>query len=255
MYRAVHTFEDQTYISNAARLLPIHLWPEAVAFAPPSEVAEVVLDDPEDPRFGAMTVQAPTGTLIESAARVVGDTSVPFHVSADARSATSDGAYDWGAGTGNALLTLRVDDAAEPSTLFRDGSVIVRDGDVPRAQGVIAIQTSWGPPEIVEHPEDVTVIATNPAEFRTSSEGHDVRTQWQVSKDQGKTWEVIDGATGNSYTVGSTSLIMDGWLYRALHTNAAGERATHSATLTVLPLPAQASVAVRPITRLVFSLG
>ncbi len=106
-------------------------------------------------------------------------------------------------------------------------------------------------PVITEHPRDVSVFEGFPAEFSSTADGQGVATQWQVSRDSGQTWTDVDDATGASLRIEAASAAMNGWQYRAVHTNVGGVSITHPARLTVRSGPPRASVGVTPVVRMV----
>jgi hypothetical protein len=58
--------------------------------------------------------------------------------------------------------------------------------------------------------------------------------QWQVSTDGGVTFTNIAGATGTSFTIGSTTASENGYEYQAVFTNSLGSATTTAAILTIL---------------------
>jgi hypothetical protein len=60
-----------------------------------------------------------------------------------------------------------------------------------------------------------------------------VTVQWQISTDGGVTFTNINGATGTSYTIATTTLLENGYRYRAVFSNSLGSATTAVATLTV----------------------
>lgn len=111
-------------------------------------------------------------------------------------------------------------------------------------------------PVVEVHPASTTVIEGNRVELVTAHTGTTFPTtvQWQRSTDGGETWADVEGEAGSTLTLATTTLEMDGWQLRAVHTNAAGSAVTDAATLTVHPVPPQATVSIIPTVRLVDQL-
>lgn len=93
-------------------------------------------------------------------------------------------------------------------------------------------------PVVITDPASVTALAGQAAQF-TVSASTGATLQWQQSIDQGVTWTplsdggVYSGATTSTLDVSSTSLSLDGILYRAVATNSRGSAASRPARLTV----------------------
>ena len=57
--------------------------------------------------------------------------------------------------------------------------------------------------------------------------------QWQISTNGGGSWSSIGGATATTYRIESTSVSENGYEYRAVFKNVAGEATSGVAALTV----------------------
>jgi len=57
--------------------------------------------------------------------------------------------------------------------------------------------------------------------------------QWQVSTDNGATWNNISGATNPNYTITGANTNQDGWKYRAVFSNSCGTAITNAMLLHV----------------------
>lgn len=135
------------------------------------------------------------------------------------------------------FMHMRLSEDAPRGAVLEGGAMrmLSPDGE-PLATGTFTV-TVLDVPIVGEHPVDVIVDVGSDAEFTTSAAGDDVRTQWQVSTDGGATWSDIDGATGTTLHLEATTAEMNGWRYRAIHTNAAGSVYTDRAVLTVRTAP------------------
>lgn len=115
-----------------------------------------------------------------------------------------------------------------------DDGVLYSAGDnVPST--VTKLTVVWATaPTITAQPENKTVSVGETETFTVTANGEPAPTyQWQVSKDSGNSWEDISGATGNSYTTEAATMSMNGWQYRCVVTNSAGNATSNVATLTV----------------------
>ena len=83
-----------------------------------------------------------------------------------------------------------------------------------------------------------TVAASNPVP------AYPTRCQWQLSRDGGRTWLDIPGATGAAYATGPATSQMNGWRYRCRARNL-GAAASDAAMLTVIAAP-QPTAAPQP---------
>lgn len=135
------------------------------------------------------------------------------------------------------FMRMRLSEDAPPGAVLQGGAMrmLSPDGE-PFAAGAFTV-TVLDLPIVEEHPVDVIVDVGSDAEFTTSASGDGVRTQWQVSADGGATWSDIVRATGTTLRVEATTAEMNGWRYRAVHTNAAGSVSTDHAVLAVRTAP------------------
>ncbi|MDQ1218048.1 hypothetical protein [Microbacterium arborescens] len=135
------------------------------------------------------------------------------------------------------FMRMRLSEDAPPGAVLQGGAMrmLSPDGD-PLAASTFTV-TVLDLPIVEEHPVDVIVDVGSDAEFTTSASGDGVRTQWQVSADGGATWSDIVGATAATLRLEATTAEMNGWWYRAVHTNAAGSVSTDHAVLAVRTAP------------------
>ena len=90
---------------------------------------------------------------------------------------------------------------------------------------------------VTTQPSNTTVSASTTASFSAAASGSPVPTvQWQVSLDNGASWNNVAGATTATYSF-TTTASKNGWKFRAVFTNAAGSATTSAATLTVATPP------------------
>ncbi len=94
-------------------------------------------------------------------------------------------------------------------------------------------------PAVTKQPLNQTVEAGQSATFSSTASGIPTPTvQWERSVNGGASWSPIEGATSSPLTVPNTSTSEDGYQYRAVFKNVAGEIASKAATLTVRQAPA-----------------
>ncbi|MEU5404384.1 HtaA domain-containing protein [Streptomyces sp. NPDC005963] len=103
-----------------------------------------------------------------------------------------------------------------------------------RAQDV-ARSISFGAVAVTTQPKSRTVRSGATATFTAAATGAD-SVRWERSTDRGATWTTVAGATSNTLSVKASGALNSN-RYRAVYTNAIGEVATSSATLTVSAVP------------------
>jgi hypothetical protein len=92
------------------------------------------------------------------------------------------------------------------------------------------------PPVITGNPTNQTVTAGANVSFTASANGIPAPTvQWQVSSDGGQTFSNISGATSTTLTLNNVTTAKNGYQYRAVFSNSAGNATTNAATLTASP--------------------
>jgi hypothetical protein len=93
-------------------------------------------------------------------------------------------------------------------------------------------------PDIKTQPQSKTVTAGSTASFTVTADGIPAPTyQWQVSKNNGSTWSNVTTGKGGdtkTYTTQAATITMNGYKYRCVATNAAGNDTSNAATLTVV---------------------
>ncbi|APF34327.1 hypothetical protein BO218_09100 [Microbacterium paludicola] len=144
-----------------------------------------------------------------------------------------------------------VPDAAADPTLTFERVTLDMDGRQYRVRYSNASGSVWSDaatltvnpvrPVVTEHPGPAGVPAGSAAEFSAAFGGTDAETtvQWQFSTDGGATFSYVpagvgpNGAQSIPLIVDPVTPEMDGWLYRARFTNAAGSAWSDAARLTV----------------------
>ncbi len=103
-------------------------------------------------------------------------------------------------------------------------------------------------PSITTQPTGETMIQDQSAKLNAEANGAPTPTvQWQVSVDNGATWNNIGGATSPTYTF-AVQAIDNGSMYRAVFTNPCGTATTNAATLNVVAPSSSASIPPGPAT-------
>lgn len=88
-------------------------------------------------------------------------------------------------------------------------------------------------PIIQSSPQDISIYEEEEFSFSITVAGNELNYQWEVSKDNGITWNEIKYATNLSYGTIS-SILMNGNKYRCRVSNLAGTVYSEGATLTVI---------------------
>src|SRR5438067_802933 len=103
----------------------------------------------------------------------------------------------------------------------------------------LAVVTSNTPPKVTKQPKSLTVEEGQSATFTATASGSPAPTaQWEVSTNGGSSWSPIEGATTTTLTIASATTAENGYQFRAVFKNIAGEAITTGATLTVRKAPA-----------------
>lgn len=93
--------------------------------------------------------------------------------------------------------------------------------------------TATGSPMITSQPSDEEILVGGTATFTAAATGF-TSVQWNVSTDQGKTFNAVSpAATTTTLTVPNTTLAMNGSRYQAVFANASGQAFSTVAKLTV----------------------
>jgi len=107
----------------------------------------------------------------------------------------------------------------------------------PAGAGLAAAKPLVAAPKITRQPSSVAVLEGQPASFEANATGSPT-AQWQISLDNGSTWNPIAGATSNSYAIAATKSTENGDEFRVTFKNAGGEVTSRAVVLTVETAPA-----------------
>ncbi len=111
-------------------------------------------------------------------------------------------------------------------------------GAPTQTQNIVFTINPGAGPSITTQPVNQTVCVGATATFSVVSAG---TYQWQLSTDNGTTWNNIGGANATSYTTAATTIAMNGYQYRVIVTGQCGSTTSSAAALTVNTLPAVTS--------------
>ena len=106
------------------------------------------------------------------------------------------------------------------------------------AAGTVSSQaatlTVYQAPVVTEQPASQVVEEGHSAVFSAAASGVPAPTvQWQLSTNHGATWSDLEGATTDQLTVPEVTPAQDGYEYRAVFANVAGEATSNAASLAV----------------------
>lgn len=199
---------------------------EGAVAATPSAGAPVVMSDP----------QAVTG--------VVGSPVTATSTASGSPQPTVQWEYSFGGARWSAIagatsttlhgvLTARMDGVLIRATFTNSHGTV---SSLPASVHVLATPVA---PVVVSQPLDVTAGVGQSVEFNADASGVPTPTiQWEYSSDAGQSWRDVLGAGGRSRTLTVvTTVHMNGWLVRAVFSNAGGAVTTSEAELTVVITP------------------
>ncbi|MCW3033705.1 MAG: hypothetical protein JWM60_2050, partial [Solirubrobacterales bacterium] len=93
-------------------------------------------------------------------------------------------------------------------------------------------------PTVTQQPVDANAQEGQQATFEARASGAPApTTQWQESTDGGATFKNLSGVTGSTLHLSNISKTQDGWKFRAVFKNVAGEAISQAATLHIVELP------------------
>ena len=88
-------------------------------------------------------------------------------------------------------------------------------------------------PSITTQPGNATVKVGETATFTIAASGDNLTYQWKINRNDGNGWVNIAGATATSYTTSTVNISCNGFKYKCVVSNSAGNVESNSATLTV----------------------
>jgi hypothetical protein len=114
---------------------------------------------------------------------------------------------------------------------------VVTGACAPNATTNAATLTVYTPAAISTQPVAKTTCAGTNTSFAVTAIGTSISYQWQVSTDNGATYNNITGATAATLPINNPSTTLNGNRYRVVVTGNCGLVTSASASLTVNPLP------------------
>lgn len=138
--------------------------------------------------------------------------------------------------SGYVIDTLKVDGlevTAATSYTFSDVNAnhaievsFKQESQTPDVPGVTA-------PSITTQPGNATVKAGETATFTIAASGDNLTYQWKINRNDGNGWVNIAGANAVSYTTSTVDKSCNGFQYKCVVSNSAGNEESNSAILTV----------------------
>lgn len=138
--------------------------------------------------------------------------------------------------SGYVIDTLKVDSlevTATTSYTFSDVNsnhtievTFKQESQTPDVPGVTA-------PSITTQPGNATVKVGETATFTIAASGDNLTYQWKINRNDGNGWVNITGANAVSYTTSTVDKSCNGFQYKCVVSNSAGNIESNSATLTV----------------------
>lgn len=138
--------------------------------------------------------------------------------------------------SGYEIDTLKVDSSEVPVTTSYTFSnvnanhtieVTFKQGSqTPNVPGVTA-------PSITTQPGNATVKEGETATFTIAASGDNLTYQWKINRNDGNGWVNIAGANAASYTTSTVDKSCNGFQYKCVVSNSAGNVESNTATLTV----------------------
>ena len=130
-------------------------------------------------------------------------------------------------------VTLDSDFLSSLSTGSHTVTLVYPDGNA-KARFNIKTRTGVTPPNVTTQPKDAEVNEGSDAVFAVTSSGSTpLVCKWQVDRGDGTGWIDLEGERSASITVHSVTKDQNGWQYRCVISNAAGETSSNAAKLTI----------------------
>jgi len=127
-------------------------------------------------------------------------------------------------------------------------------GNVTSSAARLTVTAAVVAPAITVQPAAQTVTAPATATFNITATGTTLSYQWQVSTDAGVTYAAIAGAANAPIlAVTSTTTALNGYRYRVLVSNSAGNALSTGAVLTVNPTPIAPTITAQPAARTIIA--
>jgi len=136
-------------------------------------------------------------------------------------------------GATNATLTLTAVPLGDHGQQFH---VVVSNsaGSVTSNAALLTVNAAQSAPVFTTQPASVSIVEGQNTQFEVAVSGTPAPTlQWQLSTDNGSSWNDISGQTNTIFTVTAPNLANNGRQFRAVASNSAGTVNSNAATLTI----------------------
>ena len=124
------------------------------------------------------------------------------------------------------VKAIAVNNGMQDSSVETFIYTIKQDSQTPDVPGVTA-------PSITTQPGNATVKAGETATFTIAASGDNLTYQWKINRNDGNGWVNIAGANAVSYTTSTVDKSCNGFQYKCVVSNSAGNEESNSAILTV----------------------
>jgi alpha-tubulin suppressor-like RCC1 family protein len=174
-----------------------------------------------------VTVEEPGGASFTSAAS--NSPTIQWELSID-------GGATWNPieGATSGTYSIAATTLAESGHKFR--AVFTNAGGTATSKAVTLTVTKL--PVVTQQPVDANAQEGQQASFESHASGSPApTTQWQQSTDGGATFKNLSGATQSVLHLSNLPKTADGWEFRAVFKNTAGEATSQAATLHIVELP------------------
>jgi subtilisin-like proprotein convertase family protein len=104
------------------------------------------------------------------------------------------------------------------------------------------------PPVITTEPQNDSLCNNQTAIFSVVVNGFGLTYQWELSTDNGATWNPINGATTPNYVIANATSALNGRRYRVQINSACGATTSNEAVIYVSPVLTHTGVAANPTT-------
>jgi len=115
-------------------------------------------------------------------------------------------------------------------------------------QNIVDIIPVCTPPVVTTQPQSNILCNNGNAVFTVVVNGFGLTYQWELSTDNGATWNPIAGATTPNYVIANATSALNGRRYRVQINSACGATTSNEATIYVSPALTHSSVSANPTT-------
>ena len=212
-------FEYEAVFTNAAGTATTT--PATLTVSP--AVAPTITTDPL-----SQSVSSGTDVIFTAAATGTSPVNVRWDLS-------TDGGRTFDVLDGATSTTLDIGAATASETGYEYKAVFVNlYGTATTTAATLLVDSPELPPTVTTQPTSLSILSGGDASFSAAAIGNPIPTvQWEVSTDDGGTFNTIAGATSDTLDLGPTTATENGNEYEAIFTNPNGTATTAPATLYV----------------------